>query len=74
MIQTFFFFPPLSRCHIFHRLGAGAGRAARGVPGCGGGAEGPLSQQTPRVPAHAERGQESHGAGRRQRDGGLRLQ
>lgn len=61
-------------CHIFHRLGAGAGRVAAGVPGCGGGAEGPFSEQKPCVPAHPARGQKPHWAGGRQWSGGLRLQ
>lgn len=60
-------------CHIFHRLGAGAGRVAAGVPGCGGGAEVPDSEQQ-RIPAHLTGGQKPHGARRRQRRGGLGLQ
>lgn len=61
-------------CHIFHRLGAGAGRVAAGVPGCGGGAEVPDSEQQPCIPAHLTGGQKPHGAGGRQRRGGLGLQ
>lgn len=61
-------------CHIFRRLGARAGRVAAGVPGCGGGAEGPFSKQTSCVPAHPEGGQKSHRAEGRQWSGGLGLQ
>lgn len=66
---------PLSNsCHFFHRLGARAGGAAAGVPGCGGGAEGPFSEQTARLPARAAGSQVSHVAGRWQRSGRLWLQ
>lgn len=59
------------RCHFFRRLGAG--RAAAGVPGPCGGAEGPLSEQTSRVQAHPPGSQKPHGAGGRKRGGGLGL-
>lgn len=72
-----FFFQPLflpSRCcHTFRRLRAGARGAAAGVSGCGGGAQGPHPQQTSRLPAHAEGGQEPHRTERWRRDGRLRL-
>lgn len=60
--------------HIFHRLGVGAGRGAAGVPGCGGGAESPLSEQTSRLPARPARGQDPHRPGGRQLGGRLWLQ
>lgn len=68
-----FFFSSSCCCHTFRRLGAGARRAAAGVPGCGGGAQGPRPQQTSRLPAHAEGGQKPHGTERRRRHGRLRL-
>lgn len=61
-------------CHIFRRLGARAGWVAAGVPGCGGGAEGPVSKQISCLPARSAGGKKSHGAGGRQRSRGLRLQ